>query len=222
MAVDGRDHMPRKAPQSGNAMKICGIDPGLSGALAVIGTPGPLINDYLVMPTVGNVLDLGVIKRFLQAIKPDIVALERGQAMPKQGVSSAFKFGRVCGAVEGILVGLELPYKLVTPRNWQKWAHMGIEKSLGPKQKSLIAASRLYPGRTFLATSRCRKPHEGIVDALLIARWVLETFGTKELQAAAWVDEQSIVDTDISAKLATGKWPTKVNIHSGFRMDDLE
>jgi hypothetical protein len=39
------------------------------------------------------------------------------------------------------------------------------------KQRSVIAAQRLFPNVSLLPTPRCKKPSDGIADALLIAEW---------------------------------------------------
>lgn len=159
-------------------MIVIGVDPGLSGALAVVSAEGNLVA-FDVMPCVGNVVDAsGVVRLLRDYVKghADVrVYLERGQAMRRpgrgQGASSAFKFGRVCGLMEGALAGLGLSYMLVPPQSWQKVMHAGIERSLDPKERSRIAALRRFPGSDLRASPRCKKAHDGIVDAALIAAW---------------------------------------------------
>jgi crossover junction endodeoxyribonuclease RuvC len=152
-------------------MKILGIDPGLSGGIAVLSPDGPW---YEPMPTVaakkGELLNLSALVRLLSGRDIDIAYLEMVSARPGQGVSSTFKFGRSYGAIEGILTGLKIPYQLVTPQAWTKVIHVGIEAA-DPKAKSQIAASRLFPSLDLRASVRCKKPHEGVVDALLIAEY---------------------------------------------------
>lgn len=48
-----------------------------------------------------------------------IAVLERVNAMPKQGVSSTFKFGTSFGALRMALVAGGIHYELVTPSVWQ-------------------------------------------------------------------------------------------------------
>ena len=47
--------------------------------------------------------------------------------------------------------------------------------SLKTKEMSLVSAQRLYPGADLRASTRCKKPHDGIVDALLIATYGLKS-----------------------------------------------
>lgn len=37
------------------------------------------------------------------------------------------------------------------------------------KQAAFVVAKRLWPGRSWLATERSKKPHQGLVDASLLA-----------------------------------------------------
>ena len=151
-------------------MGILGIDPGLSGALALSYRDGLL---YEEMPTIETQLDLQRLAQLLQGFKEhtDVALLEKVSAMPKQGVSSTFKFGRVYGAVEGMLVALGIPYQLVTPQTWMKVMHQGVEADLDSKARSQLAFKRLFPKVDLLTGTRRKKPHEGIVEALLIAEY---------------------------------------------------
>ena len=148
---------------------ILGVDPGLTGALVFIGDE----IESIVMPKIGNILNLAELSEILEARRDKITHayLESVHAMPKQGVSSSFKFGRVFGMAEAMLAAHKIPYTLVTPQAWQKVIHAGIEKSIEPKKRSLIAVTRLFPTTNLLATERSKVPHSGIVDALLIAEY---------------------------------------------------
>jgi len=99
------------------------------------------------------------------------IYIEKVHAMPGQGVSSMFKFGKVYGEVLGAIKSENIPHTLITPQKWQKEIFQGIETKLKPKEKALIAAKRLFPNESFLATPRSRKPHDGMVDALLLAEY---------------------------------------------------
>jgi len=153
---------------------IVGIDPGLTGAIVELTPKGNILSKH-VMPTVDKkLLDLKQLRVILSLYKNSMVYLEKVHSMPKQGVASSFKFGRVFGVLEGMLAALQIPYKLVTPQRWQKKMHEGIEREIGPKERSLMAVTRLYPNEDLRATERSKTPHKGLVDALLIARYGLE------------------------------------------------
>jgi hypothetical protein len=48
-------------------------------------------------------VDVAAIRNFIERHKPTRVLIERAQAMPKQGVSSGFKYGRAVGAIEATI-----------------------------------------------------------------------------------------------------------------------
>ena len=49
-----------------------------------------------------------------------IAFMELVSAMPGQGVSSSFNFGRSRGVVEGILASYHIPVSFITPAIWKK------------------------------------------------------------------------------------------------------
>ncbi len=148
-------------------MLTLGIDPGLSGACALLDYDGVLL----------MLADLPVIRdgklswidgaRFqsllLDAIegRPTRAIVERVQAMPAQGRSSAFNFGVGFGSMLGVLQTLQVSLEFVTPAQWKR--DLGLDSD---KRKSLDRARLLYP----TAELRLAK-HDGRAEALLIANW---------------------------------------------------
>jgi crossover junction endodeoxyribonuclease RuvC len=153
-----------------------GIDPGLKGGMAIISPDGVIIEP---IPTIDEtILDLPELSRWLREWAPEIrmATLEKVGSMPKQGVASMFKFGQVFGATEALLAGFNIPYQLIRPQEWQKEMHQGCVGSLDSKDKSYAAFARLFPNVNALKTDRCRKPHEGMVEALLMAEFTRRKF----------------------------------------------
>lgn len=151
-------------------MTIIGIDPGLSGGLAAL--DGETI-DLLIMPVVAVGLKREIDEQTLvdwlasYKVRGDVqVIIEAVHAMPKQGVTSMFTFGTGWGLVRGICAGLGIPYRLVRPQEWQRVVMPGMARG-----SEYCVASRLWPLAEFRASGRCRKPHEGLVDAALIAEY---------------------------------------------------
>jgi crossover junction endodeoxyribonuclease RuvC len=151
-------------------MKVLGIDPGaVSGGCAIV-----LINDS-VAPQLVDAIDLPVIgikakqrakvlalRAWVQQHKPDHAVIERGQAMPRQGASSGFKFGRGCGAIEAAIQLLEIPLTIIEPTAWKKFHHLrGGDKEAG-RQRAL----QLFPAAHALLA---RKKDHGRAEAALIA-----------------------------------------------------
>ena len=163
----------KKVSVSGPTKKIIGIDPGLSGALALVTVERVLA---LPMPVLGitktkKVIDEGAFCAFLEKRRERIghVFIEKVGAMPGQGVTSMFNFGLGWGLVRGICVGLHLPYTLVMPQTWKKVMCHGMPK--GSKDVSIIIAKRLWPGVNLFRSTRCKNECDGMADALLIAEY---------------------------------------------------
>lgn len=138
-----------------------GIDPGMSGAVAVIGPDG--FADVWDYP--GELFEAGVLLRQLCIDYPiTLCAVEKVASMPKQGVASSFKFGMNFGGWLMTLGALGTPHTLVTPRTWQK---VCLDSGTGEtKARSLSVARRLFPD---LDLSKAK--HDGRADALHLARW---------------------------------------------------
>jgi hypothetical protein len=148
-----------------------GIDPGASGGLVLLDEYADIVLKE-VMPMVGKDLDTDEVAATLDHVK-DLgctVILERikGFAM-SQGTS--FVMGKHFGMLELLIRQSKIPVIYVEPVKWCKQMHQGIDANLKPKAKSLIAVQRLFPTANLKATEKCKKPHEGLIDALLIAEW---------------------------------------------------
>lgn len=158
-----------------------GVDPGLDGGIAAVDEAGrPAWRE--AMPFIGTkgkgkrLLDqVGVLRmmRFLAAKGVVGVALEIQQSMPGQGVASTFQIGRGFGALEMVVPALGLALHPVRPQAWQKVMLAGTPDSMeDTKDRAALAAQRLWPTLDLREHAGCRKPHDGIVDALLLAEWL--------------------------------------------------
>lgn len=161
---------------------ICGIDPGLTGGIAVLCNGAVLhlgdlpVHSVQFGKTRRAELDLGGLRDMLVGYAPDHVAIEAVHAMPKQGVTSMFRFGYVAGAITGIVAGLRLPYSLVTPQMWQRLVKCGPAPDMARQR-----AGQLYPDSVARLS---RKRDAGRADALLIAHaWSMQDI--KEVADAA-------------------------------------
>jgi crossover junction endodeoxyribonuclease RuvC len=151
-------------------MRHIGIDPGLSGAIAVLTDDSLQIHDMPVMTVDRN----GKAKRQvsanelaellnLYAGKDCHVYCERVSAMAGQGVTSVFSFGRSFGMIEGILAALKMPVTFVAPAAWTR----AIGRSPG-KDASRARAMELFPNYEYFFK---RVKDDGRADAALIAHW---------------------------------------------------
>jgi hypothetical protein len=161
-----------------------GIDPGLEGAIVILNEKGHIISAK-PMPTITITKGksrkrqydpeaiIAILKdRTLdQWVFDDIacVVIEKTQAMPGQGVASMHSTGLGGGLIWGLVVGLGLKYLRVHPKQWQS-AMLKWENGSDPKGRALTRAQSLF-GRDKLIPDRCRVPHDGIVDAALMAEY---------------------------------------------------
>lgn len=140
-----------------------GIDPGKTGAIAVMDDDGILCLEQFNVDKYVDVLSYVGQSTSAKDIK---VCVEKVGAMPGQGVVSMFNFGHNLGVIEGILSALRIPYQLVPPQTWKK------EFSLtGDKAKSIEVCKKLFPWVDLRATERSRKPSDGLAEALLMAEY---------------------------------------------------
>lgn len=139
---------------------ILGIDPGATGAIAVLYDTGA--HNVWDMPT--NPHDLyGLLETIIrEAGRANMAYLERAQAMPKQGVVSMFNYGVGYGQILGILAACSVPYTLVAPGVWKR--ALGLTGK--PKDASRVMARQLFP-----AAPLGRGKDHGRAEALLIAEW---------------------------------------------------
>jgi len=148
---------------------ILGIDPGASGAVAVL--DGPALVAVHDMPTkkvkVSGKMKTRIDSRALYEALHDYqvthVFLEQVSAMPGQGVSSMFAFGRATGIAEGVAATKSKELIEVRPQVWKK--HFGLD---GHKDGSRDAAMERWPG---MASYFQRKKDDGRAEAALIGLW---------------------------------------------------
>jgi hypothetical protein len=152
---------------------IVGIDPGKTGGIVGIHKQTGNIGFMDKMPLIGGKeFDVNEFLLMLQKRRKIVhVVLEKAQAYRGQGIVSAFNYARDYGIIIGILTALRVPYTLVVPQTWQKEIFIGTVNKIHPKVRAAQAAQRLFPQVNFLATDRSKKPHEGFIDAALIAEW---------------------------------------------------
>ena len=157
-------------------MKIIGIDPGLSGAIAVMHDK-KVINMY-DMPVMAegkkNKRQLNssqlvnIIKENVNEDEETIVVVEQVNAMPGQGVTSMFNFGQTFGAIKGVCAALKLPIFFVRPSKWKK--HFELINS--SKDASRTKVIEMYPT---LSGQLSKKRDVNKSDAVLIAKFYFET-----------------------------------------------
>lgn len=154
-------------------MIIVGVDNGLDGGLAAITWWGGTLIDRIKMPTkrVGTKreVDSYAVYRWLSDLhSPYILAIEEPLPHAKSSAavrSMALSFGKLVGMAETRVQDVVR----VQVREWQK-AMLGKVPRGETKAFALREACRLCPDENWLGSERSKKPHDGIIDAYLIAR----------------------------------------------------
>ena len=137
-------------------MTYIGIDPGKSGALAIIDDNGVRIYGFDKETYLRELLRVDEANA--------MCCVEKVHSMPREGGKSSFAFGENFGWIQGVLDAFRIPYDLVEPRKWK--SEFGLNSD---KQKSIEVAHRLFPSVALRKSDRCRKDNDGMAEALLMA-----------------------------------------------------
>lgn len=148
-----------------------GIDNGVSGAVAALNDNGL---QYAVLPIVKefgrNWIDAPALQTLITALTDynadAVVAYER--PMGSQSAKAAKSMEASFAAIDTVCKLLELRRRPITPPTWQKTYWGKVDDT---KAEALRVAKGLWPDRSFVKSERSQKPHDGIVDACLIAEW---------------------------------------------------
>tara|TARA_Y100000817_G_scaffold95102_1_gene74074 strand:+ start:128 stop:619 length:492 start_codon:yes stop_codon:yes gene_type:complete len=153
-------------------MRIIGIDPGLSGGIAIL--DDLKIFDIYDMPIMSegkknkNQLNsaqlVNIIKKNIISNGDTFLIVEQVSAMPGQGVTSMFNFGQTFGSIKGICAALNLPIFFVRPAKWKK--HFDLINS--SKDASRTKVIEMYPS---ISPRLTKKKDVNKADAILIARY---------------------------------------------------
>ena len=157
-------------------MKILGIDPGLSGAIAILEKKKVLnLFDMPVMAEgkknkkqLNSAQLVNIIRENSIGDEEIAVVVEQVNAMPGQGVTSMFNFGQTFGAIKGVCAALHLPIFFVRPSKWKKYFEL-INSS---KDSSRTKVIEMYPS---LSSQLAKKKDVNKSDAILIARYYYDT-----------------------------------------------
>ena len=187
-----------------------GIDPGLFGGLVYILEGG--IRYKLVMPTITitkkngdskKELDRLGISSFLSDIPNHTnVTIEEQHPVRKQDINAICTTCKNYGIILMALHSAHLFVTEVTAKDWQDfYGIVSVKKAKGKttKQQALPIAQSLFSGVDFRKSDRSRIPHDGIVDAALIANYCQSLFPHAITKAPSdaylnWCDEQGLVE----------------------------
>ena len=140
-----------------DAENYLGVDVGTSGAMATIDPHGAVVSIQRLDATQHD------IWAWIAGQRVRFAVIEKVNAMPKQGVSSTFKFGTSFGFCQGMLVAAGIRFDFVTPQKWQKALDC---RSGGDKNITKGRAQTLFPGIKVIHAN---------ADALLLAEFARRT-----------------------------------------------
>ena len=167
-------------------MTVIGVDPGVTGALALFGDDGALI-DAVDMPSTSvrvgktqrNRINGPALAALLREWKPSHAAVERVAPRGgdvRKGGDTAMTAGylmQAAGTVDGVLAGLAIPVSYAETKEWRKASDI----TTGPgmtykdrKEASRQRALQLYPAQAALFA---RKKDSDRAEAALVGRWLL-------------------------------------------------
>lgn len=139
-------------------MIYIGIDPGASGGIGVINTEG---NTAEAIPYSDEAMT-DTLSCYPQAK----VMVEQVHAMPGNGSTFMFNFGKAFGFILGALAAYKIPYQLVPPTKWKREFSVTADK-----KTSIECCRRLFPTVELRRNAHCRTDHDGMAEALLIAEY---------------------------------------------------
>lgn len=165
-----------------------GVDPGKNGFITAIINDKELV--FHSIPLIKKVYDLNeldyIFKTYAELQDVHCV-LEDQHAKFGASAKSTFTTGYGYGVMTSLIIAHKIPYTTVNPKIWQKeiWQGVPVQKkpsSTGKtmvndtKATSLIAVKRLFPSVDLKANNRCKIPHDGKVDSLLMAEYCRRKF----------------------------------------------
>lgn len=160
-----------------------GIDPGLSGGIAVLPGSTGVEPRAWVMPVNGKEVAIRQVQCDLRhyaglCLSSEILCcMEWAQAMPKQGGCSMFNYGMGFGMLRATLTALFIPHLLVRPRKWKDAVLVGTNKD---KDAAIQICHRLLPDISLRRTPQCKTDNDGMADAICLALYAKNHALTKE------------------------------------------
>ena len=135
-----------------------GIDPGINMGVGVF--DGTCFTTYRITYPEFRQYVLSLPKEFEYKFYVELL-----HAFPTPGPVQAYKFGKVCGSIEGFLDGIGFDYMSLQPSCWKR--RLGI---IGQgKVGSVNYIKEHYPETVLLNTKRSRVPNTDRADACCIA-----------------------------------------------------
>ena len=165
--------------------KYIGIDIGKQGAYYILGEDGSEI-DRGPIPMIKKEIDWHAWNVLMEPYDMfnGMVVFEKIGVIFGSSKKTAFSMGYQAGAIEMCCIANNLIYTMVPPKKWQaamfegqtKIYKTGSKTKIDTKAMALVAAKRLFPKTNLLMTDKSSVPHDGLVDALLMAEYARRKF----------------------------------------------
>lgn len=147
---------------------VLGIDPGLTGAWAVLDTTGALL-DVGDLPILDRGVDPVALALMLAGRTYIGAMLEWPTPMPGNGAKTAHSMGLTLGRIETVLLLAGIGVERVPPATWKRALRLSKDKTA-----SRAMATRLWPKHAHLFA---RVRDDGRAEAALLARYFLDRKG---------------------------------------------
>ena len=153
---------------------IVGVDNGLDGGLCAIAQFDGKLIDKIAMPchqrSKKREVDIHKVSKWLLDFNtPFVLAIEEplAHARSSQAMRSmAISFGKLLGMAEC----KDFEVARISVHKWQK-KMLGFIPKGKTKQVALEIASTMEPSENWLKNKRCSTPHDGLIDAFLVAHY---------------------------------------------------
>lgn len=157
-----------------------GIDIGKNGAVAILTPEGKIITHE--MPLISKELDYHELSAIMVTITTEYsnvhVVFEKLGVIFGSSKSTAFSMGEQAGSVEMSCICKGISYTKTRAVVWQKEMFQGISEvtktnssKRDTKAMALLAIKRIFPDLTLTFGKRAIKPHDGLIDAVLMAEY---------------------------------------------------
>ena len=153
-------------------MRVAGIDPGTTGAVAWVDSVG--LAAVVDLPTGPHGIDPVALQEQLQAWGVHSVYLEDNRANGRNGSLANFSMGRSEGLIVAAVLCMELPLHRIKPKDWQRRVGLSNVAAADRKEASRMRAREMFPS---LKDDLKRKKDHNRAEAVLIA-----FYGQKESQ----------------------------------------
>lgn len=168
---------------------VIGLDIGKQGAICIQEKVNGIdVNiKTFKMPMIKTELDYLALYQLLEPYEAGngLVVFERLGVIFGSSKQVAWSMGHQSGAVEMACVALSIPFMKIPAKEWQKAMFTGVDEITKPasnlsktgkpsrdtKAMALVACKRLFPKLKLTFGDRAEKPHDGLIDAVLISEY---------------------------------------------------